>query len=39
MELKRLTEHIWYLCVEGHWVPVKTEDTLSDLMSSGINMI
>ncbi len=69
MELKKLTEHIWYktlflgdsnckdfytgikskelcekladkikeinpeICVEGHWVPVETEDTLSDLMS------
>ena len=29
MKLQRLTEHI---CVEGHWMPVATEDTLADLM-------
>ena len=44
MELKRLSEHIWYMpheekeinpeiCVEGHWVPVETDDTLQDLLS------
>ncbi len=42
MELKRLSEHSELAeknrstgaatCVEGHWQPVETEDTLADLL-------